>query len=75
MYARVQEGVLSRVSFEGSGCTISQAAADLLAEHAEGHSIDAVARLVLEDVLGHDIVRTRVDCASLALRTLQQAIA
>ena len=74
MFAEVRAGVLTRVTFEGAGCTISQAAADLVAELAEGQSLDAVARILPHDVLAPSVVRTRVDCASLALRTLQQAI-
>ena len=74
MFAEVRGGVLTRVTFEGGGCTISQAAADLLAELAEGQSLEAVLHMHPEDVLGGDLLRTRLDCASLALRTLQQAI-
>ncbi len=74
MFAEVRGGVLGRVTFDGAGCTISQAAADLTAELAEGQSLDAVARMLPHDVLDLSVVRTRVDCASLALRTLQQAI-
>ena len=75
MFADVQGDVVTRVSFEGAGCTISQAAADLVAERAEGQSLEAVARMLPHDVLELSGVRTRIDCASLALRTLQQAIA
>jgi nitrogen fixation NifU-like protein len=74
MFAEVRGDVLARVSFDGAGCTMSQALADLVAEFAEGQSLAAVARLLPEDVLAGDLVRTRLDCASLALRTLQQAI-
>jgi nitrogen fixation protein NifU and related proteins len=74
MFADVQGEVVARVSFEGAGCTISLAAADLVAELAEGQSLEAVARLRPHDVLDPSLVRTRIDCASLALRTLQQAI-
>jgi nitrogen fixation NifU-like protein len=74
MFAEVLEGVLVRVTFEGAGCTISQAAADLLAERAEGQSIEAVARMLPEDVFGSPVARARLDCATLALRTLQHAI-
>jgi nitrogen fixation NifU-like protein len=74
MFADVQGDVVTRVSFEGAGCTISLAAADLVAELAEGQSVTAVAGMRPHDVLEPGLVRTRLDCASLALRTLQQAI-
>ena len=78
MFAHVHGDVLAAVSFEGAGCTISQVAADVVAELAEGQPLGAVARLSLREVLavlGPDLVRTRLDCAGLALRTLQEAIA
>ena len=75
MFAEVHGGRVTRVSFEGAGCTISQAAADLVAELAEGESVERVARMLPGEVLGGEVVRTRLDCASLALRTLQQALA
>jgi nitrogen fixation protein NifU and related proteins len=78
MYADVQAGTLRQVLFDGGGCTISQAAADLVAEMAEGRLLSDVAGLRVDDVLnglGRDVVGTRLDCASLGLRSLQQAIA
>ncbi len=74
MYGLVEGGALSRVSFEGSGCTISQAAADITAELAEGRSLDAVRRLQPADVVAQLGGTARLDCASLALHTLQQAL-
>jgi nitrogen fixation protein NifU and related proteins len=77
MFAEVRGDRLAAVTFEGAGCTISQVAADVAAELAEGKSLDDVASLTVEQVLavlGPDVVRTRLDCAGLGLRTLQQAI-
>jgi nitrogen fixation NifU-like protein len=77
MYAEVRDEHLQRVTFEGWGCTVSQVAADVVAELAEGHSVAAVGALELADVLdvlGHDLVQTRLDCAGLALRALQQVL-
>jgi nitrogen fixation NifU-like protein len=77
MFADVEAERVQRVRFEGSGCTVSQVAADVVAELAEGQSIAAAGALDLEailGVLGRDVVRTRLDCARLALRCLQQAL-
>jgi nitrogen fixation NifU-like protein len=77
MFAEVGGGRVTRVAFDGVGCTISQVAADVVAELAEGQSLSAAGSLRLDQVLGvlgPEVVRTRLDCASLALRTLQQAI-
>jgi nitrogen fixation protein NifU and related proteins len=67
------------VSFEGEGCTISQAGASILLEmiHDEGWSIEDVVGLdyqVMMDILGTDVVKTRPKCATLALGTLKAAI-
>jgi nitrogen fixation protein NifU and related proteins len=74
MYVEVVDGVAQRVTFDGSGCTISQAAADLTAELAEGKSVASVSGLRLEHVLARLGATARVDCASLGLQTLQRAL-
>ncbi|HET6316329.1 MAG TPA: acylphosphatase [Chloroflexota bacterium] len=75
MYASVRDGAVERVRFDGGGCTISQAAADIAAELAEGRALESVQRLQLSDVLERLGETTRPDCASLGLHTLQQALA
>jgi len=70
---------LEAVSFEGEGCTISQAAASILAErmNRKKPSFEEVLALSYEemiDLLGRDIVGTRPRCATLALGTLKAAV-
>jgi acylphosphatase len=75
MYVSVHDGMVETVRFEGRGCTISQAAADLTAELAEGLASSAALRLSPADVLSRlGGTTTRLDCASLALTTLQRAL-
>jgi len=75
MYAEVTNGQIVRARFDGAGCTISQAAADVAAELAEGRPVAEVLRLDLSDVLASlGPVRTRLDCAALGLHTLQRAL-
>jgi acylphosphatase len=74
MYARVEHGKVARASFEGHGCTISQAAADIAAELAEGRIVADVAALTVDHVLHQLGATARVDCASLGLHTLQSAL-
>ena len=75
MYAEVSNGCVLRASFDGAGCTVSQAAADVAAELAEGHTLAEVLRLDLSDVLASlGPLRTRLDCAALGLLTLQRAL-
>ncbi len=68
---------LSGMSFEGCGCTISQAAASLLCEQLQGASLDAIDALddhAILTMLGHEVVRARPRCATLALNTLKSAL-
>jgi nitrogen fixation NifU-like protein len=65
------------VSFEGEGCTISQAGGSIVTDLAKGLTLDEIKNLGLEaitDEMGEEIVRSRVRCATLALGTLQAAV-
>jgi nitrogen fixation NifU-like protein len=65
------------VSFEGAGCTISQAGGSIVTELAKGLSLDEIDALGLAEItdeMGEEIVKSRVRCATLALGTLQAAI-
>ena len=68
---------LEKISFEGEGCTISQASADILAEMVEGKAIpelEALGHEKLMEVLGEEIVQNRTRCAMLSLDTLKLAL-
>src|SRR5271165_1051449 len=64
------------VSFEGQGCTISQAAASILSEQIIGKTLAEVEALdheaFIED-LGKEVVINRLRCATLALNTVKAA--
>jgi nitrogen fixation NifU-like protein len=68
---------VAELRFEGRGCTISQAAASLLAEELQGAPLAEV--LAMEDaslfeLIGAEVARARPRCATLALHTLQSAV-
>lgn len=68
---------IERVTFEGQGCTISQAAASILTEIVVGKALTEVDLMDYNDMideLGRDVVSTRPRCATLALGTLKAAI-
>ena len=72
-----QNDTVTGASFEGEGCTISQAAASVLTEMVKGASlveIEAMDYNALMDVLGREVVRSRPSCATLALSTLKAAV-
>ena len=63
-------------SFEGEGCTISQAAASILSEQIIGKTLQEVKDMdhtqFIED-LGREVVINRLKCATLALNTVKAA--
>ena len=68
---------IEQVTFEGTGCTISQAAASILTEMVEGQPLAAIDDMDFNDMidqLGREVVSTRPRCATLALGTLKAAI-
>jgi len=68
---------IERVTFEGTGCTISQAAASILTEMVEGRPLAEIDDMDFNDMidqLGREVVSTRPRCATLALGTLKAAI-
>lgn len=77
MYAHVgDDGRINEVSFEGEGCTISQAAASMLTELVQGKTLDEVEEMSYEeliDVLGREVVSVRPRCATLGLSILKNA--
>jgi nitrogen fixation NifU-like protein len=70
---------IAEVSFEGTGCTISQAAASILLKQVnrDKPSFEDVLQFPYEDMvslLGREVVGSRYTCATLALGTLKQAV-
>ncbi len=78
MHLKIGEhGRVQQIRFEGEGCTISQAAAELVSSKMEGATLEEIEQLqhdVIIDELGREIVMTRPRCATLALGTLKQAV-
>jgi nitrogen fixation NifU-like protein len=48
IHARLQDGTVAAIAFEGQGCSISQASASMLTEAVEGKSVDDAAALAGE---------------------------
>jgi len=63
--------------FDGHGCAISQASADLLLETIQGKTLDEVKAMSKQDVidlLGIDLSPVRLKCALLPLKVLKAAV-
>jgi nitrogen fixation NifU-like protein len=77
VYLKIEDDRIKEISFEGEGCTISQAGGSIMAEMAEGMTLDEVKELGLDTMkeeMGEDVVKSRVLCATLALGTVQAAV-
>jgi nitrogen fixation NifU-like protein len=76
VYVKVKDGRLV-ATFEGEGCTISQASASYLMDEVNGKPLDEVLAIDYDDLmdnLGKEIVQQRTRCATLSLDTLRAAI-
>ncbi|NOK60660.1 MAG: iron-sulfur cluster assembly scaffold protein [Chloroflexi bacterium AL-W] len=65
------------MTFEGQGCTISQAAASILTEQMVGKGLNDIRQMDFDtvvEIMGREIARSRPRCASLALETLRTAV-
>jgi nitrogen fixation protein NifU and related proteins len=68
------EGRVKAVSWEGQGCTISQASASMLGEEMIGKTLDELKNFdkdSLLDLLGIQLSPTRLKCALLSLKVLK----
>jgi nitrogen fixation NifU-like protein len=77
IYLKVNGSRRAVVTFEGQGCTISQASASYLSEFASGKTLDELTQLDYDDLmdaLGRELVTQRTRCVTLSLDTLRAAI-
>lgn len=68
---------IADISFEGSGCAISQAVASMLTEHLKNKTLDVLKSMTKEDILdllGIELSHARLKCALLSLEVAQKAI-
>ena len=68
---------ITKMSFQGEGCIISQAATSMVMEMFNGktlHDIETTDNRVIIDILGREIATTRLRCATLGLTTAQNAV-
>jgi len=70
-------GNVSEGRFDGKGCAISQASADLLIESIIGKSLEDVKKLTKQDILdllGIELGPVRLKCALLSLKVLKAGV-
>ncbi len=72
-----QDGKISQARFDGHGCAISQASADLLVESIIGKTIEEIRNLgksYILDLLGIELGPVRLKCALLSLKVLKAGV-
>lgn len=70
-------GRVIEAAFDGHGCAISQASADLLVESILGKTVDEVKNLKKQDILdmlGIELGPVRLKCALLCLKVLKAGV-
>lgn len=70
-------GRISAAAFDGHGCAISQASADLLLDSVLGKTLDDVksmGRQYILDLLGIELGPVRLKCALLGLKVLKAGV-
>ena len=68
---------VTEARFDGHGCAISQASADLLIESVIGKSVEDVKKMGKQDILdllGIDLGPVRLKCALLSLKVLKAGV-
>jgi nitrogen fixation NifU-like protein len=76
-YLQVTDDRIGGVGFEGDGCTISLAAASMVAELCAGKTlaeVEAISPDSIMELMGREIAGTRLKCATLGLNTVKEAV-
>ncbi len=71
-----KDGVITDAKFDGHGCAISMASADMLLETLVGKTLDDVKKLSKQDILdllGIELSPVRLKCALLPLKVAKAA--
>jgi nitrogen fixation protein NifU and related proteins len=77
VYLKIHDGRIIDISFQGSGCAISQAAMSMLTDKLMNMRVIDVKALSRDDMIGMlniPIGAVRMKCAMLGLRTTQSAM-
>ena len=75
---QLRDGRVTEARFEGQGCVISIASASMFTEEIQGKTIAELKAMDDQDIfdmLGVDLGSSRVNCAVLPLRVLQEGLA
>lgn len=73
--AKIKNGIIEDVKFEGGGCAISMAAVDLLLDVVKGKKLSEVQKMSgaeVEEMMGVELTPSRKKCAYLGLEVIKK---
>lgn len=75
-YLRVEGGRIAEIRHDARGCAISRAAADILADMAEGKGVDEAMKITHDDIVEAmgGVSEGRRACATLSVDVLREAL-
>jgi len=77
IYMKVGDDGTVELSFEGNGCTISQASTSILIENLQNKKLQEIEKIdtdFLINLIGREVYTLRPNCASLGLNVLKAVI-
>lgn len=77
IYAKLTDGKIAKLSFDGEGCAIAIASASILTEHFIGKDLDELQAFdlsALQRLLQVELTVSRLKCANLGLEALKKAV-
>lgn len=77
IYLKIAKGKITQAKFDGEGCAISQASADMLTDKLIGKTAAQINKLTpkhIYQMLGIEISPGRIKCALLSLETTKKAL-
>ncbi|MEM3833668.1 MAG: iron-sulfur cluster assembly scaffold protein [Thermoprotei archaeon] len=77
IFIKIKDGKVVDAKFRGQGCIISQASASMLMERIVGMNLEDMKKLTKKDILsmlGINLSPTRMKCALLSLKVLNEGI-
>lgn len=77
LYANVNDGKITNISFDGEGCAVALSSASMLIETLQGSPIKDLDKISRNDVLanfGNDLTPSRQNCALLVFDGVKQLV-
>lgn len=74
---KIEDGKIVDAKFSGVACSVSVISSDLLLEHLKGKTVEEAKSLSKDDLLklvGLNLTTSRVACATLVLKALEEAL-